>query len=61
MVQRHDGGRCVKLSQLLRVFNTLPDQARVRGRGGIHSECVEAKLGQAVDQSAVTTSDVEDA
>ena len=61
MVQRHHGGHRIKLAQPLRVFNTLPDQAWVRGCGGIHSERVEAKLGQAVNQSAVTTSDIENA
>jgi hypothetical protein len=61
MVQRHDGGNCIKLAQPLRVFNTLPHQTRMRRCGGIHSECVEAKLSQAVNESAVTTSDIEDA
>jgi hypothetical protein len=61
MVQRHDGDNCIELAQLLRVFDTLPDQTRVRRCGGIHSERVEAKLGQAVNQSAITTSDIEDA
>jgi len=45
----------------LRVLNTHRDQALVRRCGRIHSGHVESKLGQAVDQSAVATSDVEDA
>src|SRR5580704_10529514 len=61
MVQRHDGGNCVKLTQQSRVLNTHRDQARVRRCGRIHSEHVEAKPGQAVNQAAVATSDIEDA
>ena len=61
MVQRHDGGNCVKLTQQSRVLNTHRDQARVRRCGRIHSEHVEAKLSQAVNQAAVATSDIEDA
>ena len=61
MVQRHDGGNCVKLTFQLRVLNTHRDQALVRRCGRIHSERVEAKLGQAVNQSAVATSDVQHA
>ncbi len=61
MMQRHDSGNCVKLTKLLRVLDALLDQAGVRRCGGIDAERVEAKLGQAVNKSAVTASDIEDA
>jgi hypothetical protein len=61
MMQRHDSGDCVKLTKLLRVLDALLDQAGMRRCGGIRAERGEAKLGQAVNKSAVTASDIEDA
>ncbi len=61
MMQRHDSGNGVELTKLLRVLDALLDQTGVRRCGGIHAERVEAELVQAVNKSAVTTSDIEDA